>query len=65
MAETNLWNRCDECGRLIALDDFWKGIALRQLVEPDNEFGPEKYETLCKQHYVPANSAPDVTKEPR
>lgn len=44
------WNTCDECGGVIPLEDFDLGIATRRLVEPDNAFGGEKYETLCAFH---------------
>lgn len=43
------WNRCDDCGRFIALDDFDKG-AVRRLIYPDSELTRETYETLCRLH---------------
>lgn len=43
------WNRCDVCGRFIAMKEFDKG-ALRQLVTPDSEFTREEWETLCIEH---------------
>jgi hypothetical protein len=43
------WNRCDVCGRFIALEDFDKG-AIRRLIFPDSEFTHETYETLCRHH---------------
>jgi hypothetical protein len=44
-----LWNRCDACGRFIALGDFDKG-AVRQLLYPDSECTAETWETLCRTH---------------
>jgi hypothetical protein len=43
------WNRCDECGRFVALSDFEHG-AIRRLVYPDSHRTVETYETLCKHH---------------
>jgi hypothetical protein len=46
------WNKCDICGRFIALDEFGKGIAIRNLVTPDAYGFSETYETyhdLCKK----------------
>ncbi len=43
----NLWNRCQNCGRFIALDDIADGNALHQLLEPDSDLGVEKWETIC------------------
>jgi hypothetical protein len=40
------WNRCDACGKFIALDDFDKG-AVRKLVTPDSFETAEEWETLC------------------
>src|SRR4051794_17409470 len=34
------WNRCDVCGRFVALADFDNG-AVRRLVYPDSEFSRE------------------------
>jgi hypothetical protein len=43
------WNRCDSCGRFIALMDFDKG-AVRRLIYPDSELTCETWETLCIDH---------------
>jgi hypothetical protein len=43
------WNRCDVCGKFIAMDDFDNG-AVRDLVYPDSEFTRETWKTLCKKH---------------
>lgn len=40
------WNRCDDCGKFIALDDFGNG-AVRDCVTPDSEFSKETWLTLC------------------
>ena len=45
----DLWNRCDVCGRIIALKDFLNG-ATRRLITPDAEGTRETWETLCKDH---------------
>ena len=47
-----LWNQCDDCGRLIAYDDFTNGRARHQLLEPDSDLGGEKWETLCAKHWA-------------
>jgi hypothetical protein len=44
------WNRCDVCGRFIALSDFCNGLATRKLVSPDSEYSGEEWETLCEEH---------------
>lgn len=40
------WNRCDDCGKFIALDDFDNG-AIREMILPDSDFSVETYRTLC------------------
>jgi hypothetical protein len=46
-----IWNRCDECGRFIALKAFAPdGKAARRLIYPDSEFTVETWETLCQEH---------------
>lgn len=47
---SDLWNRCDECGKLIAYKEFRLGKATRTLVTPDSEFTQEEWETLCRLH---------------
>ena len=47
----DLWNRCDVCGKFIPLAEFAEGgSATRKMLEPDSEFGGEKFETLCFEH---------------
>lgn len=46
----DIWNRCDVCGKFIALQDFAEGIAERSLLEPDSDLGTEKWKTLCYIH---------------
>jgi hypothetical protein len=53
MSNNDPWNRCDVCGRFIALDDFDNG-AVRNLEYPDSEFTRESWETLCIKHAKPA-----------
>jgi hypothetical protein len=43
------WNRCDVCGRFIALDDFDKG-AVRRIDRPDAYGSSESWKTLCIKH---------------
>jgi hypothetical protein len=47
----DLWNRCDECGRFIPLNDFAERKALHWLQEPDSDLGNERWETLCAEHF--------------
>lgn len=49
----DLWNRCDECGRFIPLDDFVSGKAIHRLLEPSSDLGVERFETLCHMHVAP------------
>jgi CRISPR/Cas system-associated protein Cas10 (large subunit of type III CRISPR-Cas system) len=44
------WNRCDVCGRFVALEDFESGRATRRLETPDSDYSSEAYETLCARH---------------
>lgn len=44
------WNRCDVCGRFIAMRDFEAGSASRELITPDSHVSREEYETLCSKH---------------
>lgn len=43
------WNRCDVCGKFIAMADFDKG-AIRHMVTPDAYGTRETWETLCIDH---------------
>ena len=43
------WNRCDVCGKFIALADFEHG-ASRICLTPDSEYTKETWETLCIDH---------------
>jgi recombinational DNA repair protein (RecF pathway) len=48
------WNRCDNCGKFIAIDDFDIG-AFRKLATPATAFSAETYDTFCKKcapHFV-------------
>ncbi len=38
--------RCDNCGKFISARDFDHG-ATRKIIEPDNHFSGENYETIC------------------
>jgi hypothetical protein len=40
-----IWNRCQNCGRLIAYADFAEGRAVHQILTPSSEFTDERYET--------------------
>lgn len=48
MAKQDLWNKCDECGKFIAYEDFAEGEAVRTLEAPSSLFTDETYTTLCK-----------------
>lgn len=39
--------QCDVCGKFLAYADIESGAAVNRLEEPDNAFGPERYERLC------------------
>jgi len=41
------WNRCDECGRFIAMADFESGMATRYMETPDSDLSSEKFKTTC------------------
>jgi hypothetical protein len=43
------WNRCDVCGKFIAIDDFDHG-ATRRLLTPDSDRSKEEWQTLCINH---------------
>ena len=53
MNDDKLWNRCDVCGRFIALSKFQccktQG-AVRRLITPDSDRSREEWETLCEKH---------------
>lgn len=44
------WNRCDLCGRFIAMYEFDEGKAIRYMTKPDSDYSCEEYETLCSDH---------------
>ena len=50
------WNRCDVCGKLIAMDDFDKG-ATRRMLTPDSDRSREEWETLCIAHSPPQKAS--------
>lgn len=56
------WNRCDDCGRFIAYEDFDNG-AIRSLATADTAFSSESYLTLCKACNRPTNAAGDRTED--
>lgn len=43
------WNRCDICGKFIAIDDFVSGKAKTKLISPDSAYSAEEYITECKK----------------
>ena len=51
--DDRLWNRCDVCGRFIALSAFECCKASRRLIYPDSELTRETWETLCERHRDP------------
>lgn len=48
------WNRCDVCGKFIAISDFDTG-AIRRLLTPDSHRSREEWETLCAKHAAADN----------
>lgn len=56
-----LWNRCDVCGRFIALTCFCgrRPKATRRLVTLDSAFTSEEWETLCPDHANPQEPSHD------
>lgn len=46
---TDPWNRCDVCGKFIAMDDFARG-AVRDMITPDSDRSRESWKTLCIKH---------------
>lgn len=45
------WNRCDICGKFIALEHFGEGgKAVRHMLTPDSDRSSEEWETLCPEH---------------
>jgi hypothetical protein len=51
--EDRLWNRCNVCGRFIALNCFHENAsprAVRNLLTPDSYLTIEEWETLCPEH---------------
>jgi len=46
---TDPWNRCDVCGKFIAMEDFDNG-AIRHMITPDSDRSREEWETLCIKH---------------
>jgi hypothetical protein len=52
MSQRKAWNRCDVCGRFIAIQDFTDG-AVRRLIYPDSDRTVETWETLCRVHALP------------
>ena len=45
------WNKCQDCGRFIAYEEFEDGTAVHKFISPLSEFSDERYETYhleCK-----------------
>jgi hypothetical protein len=59
----DIWNRCDVCGRFIALVDFNHGAA-RRLIYPDSALTHETWETLCREHARSDHEAQDTRPSP-
>ena len=41
----SLWNQCVYCGKLVAIQEFTRGLANRELITPDSEYTSEEFET--------------------
>lgn len=48
------WNRCDGCGKFIAMAEFGNG-AVRDMVYPDSDRTRETWATLCKECNSPVD----------
>src|SRR5690606_31211431 len=46
MGKEKPWNRCDECGRFIAHEDFGRG-ARRTMTLPDSDYSFEAWKNTC------------------
>jgi acetyl-CoA carboxylase beta subunit len=46
----DLWNKCDECGKIIPYKDLESGAAIHRMITPDSDVSYEQFETLCKNH---------------
>ena len=42
-------NRCDICGKFIAISDFISGKAKRKMISPDSAYTIEDYSTECEK----------------
>jgi hypothetical protein len=62
--QNRTWNRCDDCGRFIALGDFDNG-AIRRLIYPDSDRSVETWETLCRDHADLRPHTPPPPRRPR
>ena len=60
----DLWNKCQECGRIISHNDFASGLALNRLLEPDSDLGRERWETLCRDHNPYNDPSRDPVNQP-
>ena len=45
----DIWNKCQECGKFIAYEDFLNG-AINKLDTPESDLSEETYITLCVKH---------------
>ena len=52
-----LWNKCQECGRLISYSDIETGKAINRMITPYSDVSYESWETLCRDHYKPNKQA--------
>jgi len=49
MKDDLLWNTCDNCQKVIALEEFENGTATRKLISCDSDYSSEDYKTLHKE----------------
>ena len=58
------WNRCDECGRFIAYDDFLTNKATVRQIAPSSEWTVETDEILCRDHAKKSDVAGFLCPDP-
>lgn len=55
MANKNPWNKCDKCGKFVAINDIDEGIAFREFsIDWDNYYEKEieHQHLLCANCYI-------------
>jgi hypothetical protein len=55
--------KCDECGKLIGIQDLVDGKALHHCVLPSSHYSDETFESLCAKCYAPPDDNHHVGTE--